>query len=78
MIDGLGTINPDTLLQLDALHHRQMVEEAAKWRLLHGFQEKQSSWLAQQGGKMLCQLGHLLINFGQRLEHRGTVHVTSC
>lgn len=58
------------LKQIDTLRHCEAIQRAAAWNLLRQAQPDRSNWFVQQRCRILCQLGHALVQIGQWLERR--------
>lgn len=74
-MEGLG-LHVDTLHQIAVMNHRDAIRQANQWRLAHSAQYDQPNWFAQQRRRILCQIGHTLVQLGQRLERRSTIQTT--
>jgi hypothetical protein len=54
--------------QIRELQHADMLRDAELWRLLRQGQREARPWHLRAGCWLLCQLGELLVQAGQRLQ----------
>lgn len=62
------TLHFDTWKQIDTLRHHEAIQRAAAWNLWRQVQPDRSNWFAQQRRRILCQIGHTLVQLGRWLE----------
>ncbi len=60
--------NPDLYKRIAEERMRDCLRQAEVRRLLREAGIDQRGWMARQSCRLLCQLGHLLVALGRRLE----------
>ena len=61
-------VHPDLQKRVEDRRRQEAMRVAETWRLLHQARAQRPTRLSRSGCWLLCQLGHLLIRWGRRLQ----------
>lgn len=67
----IETMHPDLRKRMEDRRHREEMQYAANWRLLHHSGKRARNWLSARFCGLLCQFGRILIWSGRRLQQAG-------
>jgi hypothetical protein len=75
--DGEGVIHilyvhPDLQKRVEDRRRQEAMRVAETWRLLRQARAQRPARLSRPGCWLLCQLGHLLVRWGRRLQEVGS------
>jgi hypothetical protein len=70
-------LNLELYNRVDNLRRADERQRAELWRLSQPAWRDRPSWVAQQGCRLLCQLGRWMISLGRQLQQVGLSNATS-